>query len=444
MISFCRIAALLLVPYLSLGEDVVFSEQFDGKELPKHWRGVRHAQDFKVADNVLNITLRPEILRAARLETDVPVIRKGTLEFDLTTSKINGQLGYGFYVELYGIRMFFHSACRDYRSYFPEPEQKRMLGFKIEPVGHQRIGVVLPGQKCRYWINFDADADRVEFGRYPDTDPEAIRTAVSVLAGIEFTGGKLAVGDIGYEGGDAVYYMDNIVLKEYKDQLADNAEKKGILIFEGFSANSAECLGRNPDLQKHIRRYKIMPQVNVVTHNRFVYQKFPSARTLGSAKAIILHDAPAGPDKCMPDTMINDIVKTVRNGATLVVLGGYFTLNKGEYTGTALEEILPVSIKDPFAVYKHAASQSLKAVKPEWQFAEGMNVLYQHDLSTKPGAEVLLTAAGKPMLVRQSCGKGEVLVFLGLPTAADGDNKIFFRNPLWEKFLNKLCSEKNK
>ena len=73
-----------------------------------------------------------------------------------------------------------------------------------------------------------------------------------------------------------------------------------------------------------------------------------------------------------------------------------------------------------------------------------MNVLYQHDLSTKPGAEVLLTAAGKPMLVRQSCGKGEVLVFLGLPTAADGDNKIFFRNPLWEKFLNKLCSEKNK
>ncbi len=444
-----KIRILLLLVLLSACvqsvAQIVFHDEFDGERLSSQWHGVRHAEDFKVKDGSLSITLRPEPQRAARLEADIPVIRKGTLEFDLTTTPVNGAKGYGFYVELYGIRLFFHSACRDYRSYFPEPEQNRIMGFKIEPVGHQRVGIVETGRKYRYWINFDADDDRVEFGRYPDTDPEALRTEVAVLAGIEFTGGKLAVGDVGYEGGTSECLLDNVVLRKQTGHSDADAVRSEIIIIEGFSPCAAKILMEDNALKAHIRTYSIMPQINIATSNHFAYKKLPSRQNIAKARCIILDDAPAGPDHCLPDAVIKYMADAVMNGTTLVVLGGLFSLNKGEYAGTMLQGILPVEIDDPFAFHRFATPQPIVSNLQLLDFAKDMKVCFMHDLRPQAGRKVLLTAGGKPLLVNGKHEKGNVFAFLGVPIPApDGDKSIFFLHSDWPKLLKTICLEELK
>ena len=57
-------------------------------------------------------------------------------------------------------------------------------------------------------------------------------------------------------------------------------------------------------------------------------------------------DAPAGPDGALPDFVLADIAEAVSDGAELVVLGGFFSLGKGEYADTPLAKILPDGVSD--------------------------------------------------------------------------------------------------
>ena len=77
------------------------------------------------------------------------------------------------------------------------------------------------------------------------------------------------------------------------------------------------------------------------------------------------------------------IRKAVENGAKLIILDGEFTLQKGEYAGTVLEDILPVSVKD-----KWGEATPLPDAK-----------IHKHN--------------GKDSIVWKNVGKGTVYVVLG-------------------------------
>jgi hypothetical protein len=83
------------------------------------------------------------------------------------------------------------------------------------------------------------------------------------------------------------------------------------------------------------------------------------------AKYIVLADFPATP---IPQYTLKMIRRAVENGAKLIILDGEFTLQKGEYAGTILEEILPVSVKDRWGkavplpdakIHKHNGKDSI-------------------------------------------------------------------------------------
>ena len=114
-------------------------------------------------------------------------------------------------------------------------------------------------------------------------------------------------------------------------------------------------------------------------NTRFDLQPKPSP-SKAPAKYIVLADMPAPP---IPQYALKMIRQTVENGGKLIVLDGVFTLQKGEYAGTVLEEILPVSVKD-----KWGAAVPLPGAK-----------IHKHN--------------GRDSIVYWNAGKGTVYVVLG-------------------------------
>jgi len=102
----------------------------------------------------------------------------------------------------------------------------------------------------------------------------------------------------------------------------------------------------------------------------------------------------------------------VDGGGSVLILGGLYGFGP-DYHGNPIETISPVTFgaaKDlesgwfPIAATPEAAAYSL---------AEKPSVLWMHDVTAKPGAHVLLTAGGKPLLIEGDFGKGRVAVFAG-------------------------------
>ena len=136
------------------------------------------------------------------------------------------------------------------------------------------------------------------------------------------------------------------------------------------------------------------------------------------------------------------MVDFVKNGGRLIIFGGFFTLEKGEYKRTPLEEILPVELGSPYTTGKFAKLTALKSLDKNYDWiksAEAFNVRYYHDLKVRKNAVVKLEADGKPMLVEWQCGKGSVAVFLGKKA---GYGKLYTDNPQWFKLASQICKGK--
>ena len=100
-----------------------------------------------------------------------------------------------------------------------------------------------------------------------------------------------------------------------------------------------------------------------------------------------------------------NIIRSVRSGSTLVILGGLYTLNKGEFSRFPLKDILPVDVQDVWAI-KHFEKPLNTSFGP---------IHHIHDLKLLPESEVLLSADGTvPLLIRRKVEKGSVIVFLGI------------------------------
>jgi len=106
------------------------------------------------------------------------------------------------------------------------------------------------------------------------------------------------------------------------------------------------------------------------------------------------------------------------NGGAVLFLGGFFAFGR-EYHGTALEEMAPVTFAAHRDLERHPAGVPLAAgpdapagfAKLNW--AAAPRVYWTHAVTLKPGAKVLLTAGGKPLLVAWPYGNGRVAVFAG-------------------------------
>ncbi len=159
-------------------------------------------------------------------------------------------------------------------------------------------------------------------------------------------------------------------------------------------------------------------------------RNFPmTAEALGAYDAVILSDIGANTLLLHPDTFVRSKVLPNRlhalrdyvlGGGGLVMVGGYLTFQgidaKGQYAGTAVEEVLPVTlmhaddrVESPqgvVPVVTSAAHPILQGVPSDWPALLGYN-----RVAPKSDAELVATVGADPLLVAGRFGKGRGVAF---------------------------------
>ena len=412
----------------------------------------KNASTYKVKKGQLEIIANPaKNLRGGYVEMDIPLLRKGTIEFDLNIN--HNHKGTGLFIDLYNVTLFWHDYCKDWRRYFPEPTAKRIMGYNVEPVGQRRLGAVKKSKWSHYKIYFDTDNDVVEYYKDDMEDPVYIDGAAAVLGRQEYLGGKLRIGSWGIAKGSMTFLMDNIIISSLDTNKNENQVKREqYVIFNGLSYNRYkiyESLLANGVDKKNIKNFYIEnPKPALTPANKFFINKMPGTTSMQKAKALIFVDCPFGPANIIPEFVQKNAVENVKQGMTLIVFGGLFALGKGEYQDSYLSDYLPVELKDVWQVKKFQSPLIIQPVSDEmkkldWKIKP--SVIYIHDLKPKKDAEVILKAGGHPLLVRQKLGKGEIIVFLGTTCGAlpkKPPNPLFWKWNQWAKMVDSIVIRK--
>ena len=272
------------------------------------------------------------------IRADVPLYRRGTLDFDIKIDPPERNRAMSHFLTLYGIRVFWHDACRDWRVYFPERNFNREQFFDEEPVAHHRIAQFSPNEWHHCRIAFDAPGDRIEFFLDDMGDPAYVSGDKSVWAEAEFMGGTLCIGGMGGLRTSAME-LKNLVLAETKDGSAA-VPRTETLVFDGMASDFYGV----PELLKDAkpRVYTLeFTRANITPKNCFKYSQLPGRATVAKAKRIVLVDAPVDPDGILPPFILDDIVAAVEDGAELVILQGLFSVDRAGYEKSRLKRILP-------------------------------------------------------------------------------------------------------
>jgi len=164
--------------------------------------------------------------------------------------------------------------------------------------------------------------------------------------------------------------------------------------------------------------------------NHLAAARFPTTLAeLAAYDAVILSDIGANTLLLHPDTfersrpMPNRLALLrdwVAGGGGLVMVGGYLSFNgiegKARYGGTAVEEALPVELvpgddrvelPEGVAPRVRAADHPIVAgVAGEWPLLLGYN-----KLRARPGADLVVTVGGDPLLVAGRHGNGRSVAF---------------------------------
>jgi hypothetical protein len=168
--------------------------------------------------------------------------------------------------------------------------------------------------------------------------------------------------------------------------------------------------------------------------NKFRLDKLPRIFVKQSPKYIIMVDFPLNKG-VMPKIVLKSIIRDVKRGSTLVILGGLFTLNKGEFSNIPLAPLLPVKVSDIWAV---------KQLKIPLK-TPGGTVAYIHHIPLTAGAKTLFAVKKKTLWVSKKYGNGRIIVFLGIPSGVSkSDIPLFWKNKKWTEFAVKIIRKELK
>lgn len=136
------------------------------------------------------------------------------------------------------------------------------------------------------------------------------------------------------------------------------------------------------------------------------------------ANTLLLHPETFTKSKVLPNRL-HSIRDYVARGGGFVMVGGYLTFQgidaKGQYAGTAIEDILPVTLSrfddrvespqgvTPKVVLSH---DTVAAVNGDWPDMLGYN-----RVTPKEGGNIVVTVGEDPLLVTGTYGQGRTVAF---------------------------------
>ncbi len=371
---------------------------------------------WTVVDGHLEVICPRNPYKGGRIVRDVPTIERGVLEFDCRLG-VEGSSNYN-HLSL-GLRLFEHlMAFKKYSGHH------LLVHVPAENIMYSATGAVPLNEWVHYRVEFDTTRGRVEYYLGDERDPLKIDTRLTM--NIEGETGELEIFNYGLTKGTVTNWVDNISLRaiETGGEQTAGARDRTLLIL-GISSErlGVEAAVREAVPGERLVVYNMQTRSSATRPtNLLTLDKVPGATTWESAQQIILADVPAGPGECLPPHLLDDLERSVSDGADLLVLGGPFALGSGQYAGTVLEEMLPVEVGGAWQLKRFEAPQAL---------AGEAAVLWYHDAPAKPGeVRTALPAGGTPMFAWWPYGKGRVGVFLG---AALGSAEDFGEaTPFWE------------
>ena len=183
------------------------------------------------------------------------------------------------------------------------------------------------------------------------------------------------------------YSLRNLKMTELSSEGSSSAEIRleGTSLFKGISSSEwpldqlVKKLGGG-NVQVYVLE---TPGAHVDNGlNRFNLQPKPPRSVSILPENIILADIPLS---AIPPYFQRQILQSVKAGGLLIILRGYFSLNKGNYSGSVLEAHLPVNVRD------------------KWREPEVL-----------PGAETV-KQNGKTVMAIRKYGKGQIIAALEMP-----------------------------
>ena len=366
-------------------DGVIWQENF-AEDGTLEENGFRRVMDnkkdrFTVKDGVLTMACENSPYKGTMYQKEIPVTAKCEFSFE---AKI-AAAGSGLYNHL-ALRIYFGNvliAFKDPIWGIHHPSKNTW----IQP------SKVTNNQWHTFKIRFDAVKRTAEFYMDDMENPVCIDNASEYDPS---AGNLLQIGNYGLSSGMIINCLRNmkITLIKESDQ-KKTTSLKGTMLFNGVSAEYwpvKQIAAKFGDPEMTVFNLAHGAHHGSNGPNVYDLQPKPPVRPKALPKCIILADMPLAP---VPDYARKMIIESVEAGANLVILNGFFTLNKGRYRGSELEKLLPVTVDDPWGtVQVKAASKTLNE-------------------------------NGKPAVAYHQYGKGKVFVTLERPVDPVTESVLF-------------------
>ena len=371
--------------------EVLWQADFDKKgELD--WKKIRaNANDSFVTENGILVatcsSLGKKANAGAVYEVELPAVDRGALCFEVhPNAGASNSRSYNHLSLLIRFNGRLISLRPDWWLYHFAGKNRRLAS--------------IPANK---WLNL-----KIEFDRKAKTISyfyNDMQTPVYAEKDVKFSGPvKFQLGNYGLTSGTIINHVRNLRLEKLESAAAK--ARSGAVVLRGidFDAYDIDGILKKFDIRSKPVFCNVAFKTGVIIKNDFYLTKSPLfART--KPELIIMADFPL--NGTLTEDDINELVSEVENGAKLIILGGMFTLNKGEFKNAAFNKMLPVQIKTPWDI---AYKKENFAV----QGAKGAVAIY-HKTPAVKGAKVSLKVENYPLLTSIKCGSGAVTVYCGVP-----------------------------
>jgi hypothetical protein len=427
------------------GSQVIVTEDFEGNAglEERGWRvdASPSQSEWTISGGDLRIACHRAPYKGGMIARDVPIPDRCEFSFRARLGVGSARdynhfsLAFRLYGHLFGFKKLGNHMWLGYR-----PGEKAWVllatAVPIDEWTHFRVVLDLRRRRAEYYCGKATDPSYVEDNLEIDPDTDT---------------GTLEIFNYGLCSGTVTHRLDDIRLEALPPESTEKAVRTRVLLFNGIAAGRYRVANAiEAALPAHpVSAYTLETHGAAVSPvNKLRLQSVPALSRWQQAALVVLADMPAGPNNVLPPFLLNDLDEAVRNGAVLVVLGGMFSLGKGAYGDTPLEALLPVAVDDPWSV-KRFPRPAVLVPGPAAHanrllpLPDGLAVAWYHDTPPRNAAvEVLLTAGGKPMLVRQRRDRGVVFVFLGTPCGGTNGStpELFWQSPAWEKLLGRILA----
>jgi len=278
------------------------------------------------------------------------------------------------------------------------------------------------GQWIKCMVAFDRKKEMVSYYCDDMEVPVFVDHALAISSPLHFT-----VGNYGLAQGQITNKLRNIRLLPAIEHT--ERHRSGAMILRGIDYEHYDLAGMLAGVTGKQEQYSTLTKLGEFPLNKLAIDRYPCFSIVHPA-VIIMADMPF--NGTLDGKAIDDLVSEVKSGAKLLILGGFFTLNKGEFKGTHLENELPVLLGTPWDV---------RVLPEDGRHPLGGGLRYIQRCNLHPRAKMLAEYDGEPLLALRECGAGLIVVSTAMPGGKLADGTHYFSNdPSFVKAINDLLA----